>query len=95
MRTLLLVSLLALSAAAAAAQPPDENLPAAPGKDLFAARCSTCHGLGRVTMYKRTKAQWSDTVAAMLDKGLELTDAEAADIVSYLTATLPPPPDEK
>jgi mono/diheme cytochrome c family protein len=84
--------LLAL-AATALAQTPEDGLPAGQGKGTFEARCSTCHGVGRVLIYKRTKAQWAATVSAMQEKGLMATDAEIDQIVEYLTAALPAPPE--
>jgi len=78
-------------AAVAVAQTPEAGLPAGPGKDLVSAKCSTCHGLGTVLVAKRTRAQWSDTVDRMLDKGLVASDAEVDQVVDYLASALPAP----
>jgi len=87
------ILLTAAVAATAMAQTPEDALPAGPGKATFEAKCSTCHGVGRVLIYKRTKAQWATTVSAMQEKGLMATDAEIDQIVDYLTVALPAPPE--
>ena len=93
MKLALAILSIAFVAAAAAAQTPEAALPAGPGKETFEARCSTCPGVGRVLIYKRTKAQWAATVSAMQEKGLSATDLEIEQIVDYLTAALPAAPD--
>src|SRR4051794_10110147 len=90
MKLVLAILLTAVLAATAAAQTPP---PTAPGKEAFEARCSTCHEIGRVLIYRRTKAQWAATVSAMQDKGLMASDAEIDLIVDYLTPALPAPPE--
>jgi mono/diheme cytochrome c family protein len=87
--TLILIAV----AAAAVAQTPESSLPAGSGKDVFEAKCSTCHGPGRVLIYRRTRAQWASTVSAMEEKGLMVSAAESEQIVAYLTAAFPAEPE--
>ena len=62
------------------------TLPDGPGKDLVETRCTLCHDLERVTATKRTKSDWSGTVAYMLARlGASAPDDERA-IATYLTA---------
>jgi cytochrome c553 len=83
-----------LATVSAFAQTGEASLPAGPAKDLTIAKCSTCHGFGRVAMYQRTRAQWAATVDLMKDKGLEASDAEIKEIVDYLATALPPAPEQ-
>ena len=93
MKLTVAVVLSTLIAAAAFAQTPEAGLPDATGKETFESKCSTCHGLGRVLIYKRTKAQWAATVSAMEEKGLMVSAAETDQIVIYLAMALPAPPE--
>ena len=93
MKLALTTLILIASGTAAMAQAPEGGLPAGPGKDVFEAKCSTCHGAGRVLIYRRTKAQWASTVGAMEEKGLMVSPAESEQIVAYLTAALPAEPE--
>lgn len=85
---------LALSAATALAEPLNTSPPPNDGEALTIAKCSTCHGFGRVLMYKRTRAQWLGTVDLMKEKGFEASDSEVQAIVDYLTTALPPDVEE-
>ena len=84
---------LAAVAASALAQPSEGALPPGAGSEVASAKCSTCHSLGRVVSQHRSKAGWADTVSMMMDKGLEVTPAEAEQIATYLAASFGPVPD--
>jgi mono/diheme cytochrome c family protein len=90
---LLAAAALAAVAASALAQTPEGGLPPGAGSELASAKCSTCHSLGRVVSQHRSKAGWTDTVSMMMDKGLEVTPAEAEQIATYLAASFGPVPD--
>jgi len=60
---------------------------AADGKSLFETKCSVCHGLDRPTARKETKEKWASIVKEMQGKKADwISDAEASNIVDYLTA---------
>lgn len=82
----------ALSAMAVAALAEDNGAPAGPNKEVFDAKCSTCHGVGRVLIYHRTREGWAGTVDQMMDKGLVASPEEVDKIVTYLSTALGPLP---
>ena len=63
----------------------DEN----EGVMLLDARCSKCHGVDKVIKKKKTPEAWEKTVSRMVQKGAELTDAEQALLIEYLSKTYP------
>jgi streptogramin lyase len=75
-------------------------LPPGPGKDIIAARCTSCHVESTVVANHFDRMTWESSVEEMRDlmKGSnlpDLTDKEAQTVVDYLVASLPPipPPD--
>lgn len=64
-----------------------EGPPEVGGAELLQARCTTCHDLGHVEAASKTQAEWEATVARMIGKGAELTDAEAQRLVEFLAET--------
>jgi DnaJ-class molecular chaperone len=63
------------------------------GKDaavLLEERCTECHGLDRVTSQSKTASEWATTVANMVEKGANLTEAEQETLVDYLAETYGP-----
>jgi hypothetical protein len=44
-----------------------------------------CHTIDRISQAQKDRAGWEQTVARMRGKGAVVTDAEAAQIVDYLT----------
>ncbi|MEP6539360.1 MAG: cytochrome C [Bryobacteraceae bacterium] len=68
------------------------QFPDAPGKEVTQKVCGACHG-PEVTVSKgRTRQQWAETIASMVSKGAKATDTEFAQVLDYLTKTLPPKP---
>ena len=66
------------------------QLPADDGEALLEARCSTCHSADRARQVTKTRDEWDQSVSRMIDKGAQLTEAEKAVLVDYLTETYGP-----
>ena len=75
--------------AQATAKPAATSAPAADGASLVESRCTVCHNLDRIKSAKKTKDQWTATVANMVSKGAKLTAAEQTIVIDYLTKTYP------
>lgn len=61
-------------------------------KNLFEAKCSTCHGIDRPLAVSKSPADWLETVRRMSGKKPgDLSEAEAAGIAAYLAITRPVP----
>lgn len=56
-----------------------------PGRRVFEVRCSQCHTLDAPLSRRKDRAAWERTVWAMRQRGAQLTDEEAAEVVGYLT----------
>ena len=54
-------------------------------KQLFLARCSSCHDVESTTRTRRTESQWGQLVSTMVARGAKLSEAESAQVVEYLT----------
>ncbi len=75
--------------------PPQEEQPAdqpasGEGAVLLEERCTSCHGVGRVTAESKTEAEWEQTVVRMVNKGAELNEDEQAILIQYLAETYGP-----
>lgn len=57
------------------------------GKALTEARCTTCHGINRITRLKQSAEQWKALVEKMVSKGAELNAEEQAAVIKYLSET--------
>jgi cytochrome c5 len=57
------------------------------GATLVSQRCTTCHSEGPITSQRLTKAEWTDVVNQMIQKGASLSDSEKVIVIDYLTAT--------
>jgi len=64
--------------------------PAIDAAALLQQRCTVCHTLDRVKNSRMTPVQWDQTVALMIGKGAQLTDAEKQALVEYLAETYGP-----
>lgn len=63
-------------------------LEAGDGQAIMEARCTTCHGAGRIQAAGHTEAVWQETVSRMMEKGNfgpALSDAERELLITYLT----------
>ena len=79
-----------LAACGGSTQPPAATTgptqPAAiDGANLLDTRCSVCHSADRPKSVQKTQAEWEQTVTRMISKGAQLTAAEKAVLVDYLT----------
>jgi cytochrome c5 len=64
---------------------PAVTTPAIDAASLLDTRCSVCHPSTRAKTAQKTQAEWEQTVTRMIGKGAQLTDAEKAALVDYLT----------
>ena len=60
-------------------------LPDGPGKERILAACSSCHGLDRITTRRKDAEGWHANVNDMVRLGAQLSEAEIAPVVAYLT----------
>ena len=90
---LVFLSFIAVSVASAcgsaSSEPTEEPGPVA-GETLLQERCTQCHGLDRVTEEEKTREEWADTVARMVDQGARLDEDEQSVLVDYLAQTYGP-----
>jgi cytochrome c5 len=61
------------------------SLPEGKGKDLVAAACVGCHDLSTAVSKRETMNEWRDTVNTMVERGAQISSADAAVIVTYLS----------
>jgi cytochrome c1 len=64
--------------------------PLADGATLLAERCTSCHGLDRVTSARKEREEWAQVIARMAGRGAELSEAEQAVLLDYLAQTYGP-----
>ena len=83
MNRLIALTLGALIAAPAAAMAQD--LPPGPGADVVQRACQTCHGLDQVTSVRNSADGWRGVVNEMVNNGAVVSDADADQIVTYLS----------
>jgi mono/diheme cytochrome c family protein len=75
-----------LSVAASAVE-----LPAGPNKEVVTRACSSCHDLDMVfDAAGQTREGWNGTIEEMTGYGLQVSAAERAQILEYLTSFLGP-----
>ena len=59
-------------------------------REAFQKVCGACHPVATVTAQPRTRAQWQESINAMVARGAKGTDEELAAILEYLTAQYGP-----
>jgi cytochrome c oxidase cbb3-type subunit 3 len=59
-------------------------------REAFQKVCGACHPVETVTGQPRTRAQWQESINAMVARGAKGTDEELAAILDYLTAQFGP-----
>jgi mono/diheme cytochrome c family protein len=64
--------------------------PAAGAREAFLKVCGGCHPVETVTGQRRGRAQWQDSINAMVARGAKGTNEELAAILDYLTAQYGP-----
>jgi len=55
------------------------------GAELVKSKCTMCHTMDRIDQANKDRTGWEASVARMREKGAVLTDAEAAQVVDYLS----------
>jgi cytochrome c oxidase cbb3-type subunit III len=64
--------------------------PAAGAKETFQNVCGACHPVETITGQRRGRAQWQESINAMVARGAKGTDEELAAILEYLTTQFGP-----
>ncbi|MBO9580126.1 MAG: hypothetical protein J7498_04470 [Sphingobium sp.] len=72
-----------LFSAALRAESPDEEA----GRTAIEDHCKMCHALETVTNERKSGEEWKAIVARMIKNGAQLTDADQATIIAYLSKT--------
>jgi competence protein ComEA len=62
-----------------------QQLPAGPGRDVFARVCSGCHGTTLATSQRKSADDWATIVIEMRSRGASGSDDEMESIVDYLS----------
>jgi hypothetical protein len=76
--------------AVASGAEPASDLPPGPGHDVTVRVCLECHPAAVITRRRLSPADWQDMVDVMVNHGAKADDKQKAEIVDYLTRTLPP-----
>jgi hypothetical protein len=77
-------SLLSLGAASA------DPLPPGPGRNVVVNKCSACHATAVIENERHDAGGWHETIDKMVDRGLEISDADRNTAVAYLVKVLGP-----
>ena len=72
-----------LLSAALRAESPDDEI----GRMAIEDHCKLCHALETVTDERKTPDEWKAVIAKMIKNGAQLTDADQATIIAYLSKT--------
>jgi hypothetical protein len=84
-----LAAVVAFSGSARLHSAEDNHLKEAPGRDLTAARCITCHSVEYIpsNAVAENRAGWQKTIQKMRERfGAPISDEEAKQILDYLDA---------
>ncbi len=76
---------------AMASTPKPIKLPKGPGQALVQAKCSTCHALTMVTAKRKTETEWETSLDNMVNRGMQVSDAEFDTLLAYLVKNFGPP----
>jgi hypothetical protein len=55
------------------------------GEAVMSEKCTRCHSLDRIQVARKSAAGWKATVSRMQGHGLQISDAEKAAVVEYLS----------
>ena len=77
-------SLLSLGGASA------DPLPPGPGRNVVVSKCSACHATAVIENERHDADGWHETIDKMVDRGLEISDADRTSAVAYLVKVLGP-----
>ncbi|MGC2398998.1 MAG: helix-hairpin-helix domain-containing protein [Acidobacteriaceae bacterium] len=78
-------SILRFATVAVAAENQSDGLPEGKGKEVFLRACVACHEIDVATRNRYTEAGWRRMVNTMVERGAELSEAENADVIAYLS----------
>jgi len=67
---------------------PMTTFPEGAGRDVAVRICTECHPVTRVTRHRDSRVGWTKILDQMLDEGAQISDADWATLVSYLSVTL-------
>ena len=70
----------------AEAQSPSTEGEGGATKALVDKKCSTCHGMDKVTAVRGDAAKWTAIMDTMIGKGLKVSEKEKSEIIAYLAA---------
>lgn len=73
------------------AQPPDDPLPAGPGKDAVIRVCTACHDATQFAYARHTPDEWDNEIIRMQSAGAEMTAEDQVAISAYLSQNFPKP----
>ena len=73
-----------------ASAPPVDGALLASGKTILEAKCLTCHHDDLIQQQRLSKVGWTKEVEKMMRWGVEISDAEKASLVEYLTSNFNP-----
>lgn len=59
-------------------------LPDGEGKEIVLQKCTVCHDLKRVKQHLASPEEWADTLGAMENEGLRISDEEFVSVLRYL-----------
>ena len=88
-RAIVIAGVLASTVGAAFAQSPGTP-PPGPGLALINERCAACHPVTQVYQARKSRADWTTTVQAMIDRGADLSPEEQGVVVDYLATNFAP-----
>lgn len=77
-------SLLSLGVASA------DPLPPGPGRNIVVSKCSGCHATALIENERHDADGWHEAIDKMVDRGLEISDADRNTAVAYLVKVLGP-----
>lgn len=67
-----------------------DDLPSGAGRDALVRGCLTCHDVGVVLAQGRTRSEWADAIAVMVDRGAVISEEDREVLLKYLTEIAPP-----
>ena len=67
-----------------------DPLPPGPGRNVVVNKCSSCHATALIENERHDADGWQDTIDKMVDRGLEISDADRNSTVAYLVKVLGP-----
>ncbi len=76
-------------------QPAEPPLPEGHGKDVVMRACVKCHNLKVITTKRASEEEWATSVDNMINRGAELSDDEADEVINYLSKNFGPAESDK